>query len=75
MRAFENSVLRIMSGTKRGDVNGGWRKLHNDELRKLYSSNSNNYAKEDEMDRTCSRVEEKRTVYRLLVEKTEGERN
>jgi hypothetical protein len=37
---FENSVLRRIFGPKRDDVTGGWRKLHNEELRDLYSSPS-----------------------------------
>jgi hypothetical protein len=35
VRVFENSVLRIF-GPKMGE--GYWRKLHNDELHRLYSS-------------------------------------
>jgi hypothetical protein len=36
-------------------VTGGWRKLHNEELRDLYSSPSiNEQVKEDEMDRAGS---------------------
>jgi hypothetical protein len=38
LRAFENKVLRRISGPKRNEVTGGWRKLHNEELRDLYSS-------------------------------------
>jgi hypothetical protein len=34
LRVFENRVLR------RDEVTGGWRKLHNEELRDLYSSPS-----------------------------------
>jgi hypothetical protein len=37
LRVFENSVLRKMYGPKR-EEDGSWRKLHNDELRSLYSS-------------------------------------
>ena len=29
---FENRVLSRVFGSKRGDVTGGWRKLHNEEL-------------------------------------------
>jgi hypothetical protein len=36
---FENRVVRIF-GPKRNEVAGGWRKLHNEELRDLYSSPS-----------------------------------
>jgi hypothetical protein len=35
---FENRVLRRISEPKREEVTGGWRKLHNEELRNLYSS-------------------------------------
>jgi hypothetical protein len=35
---FENKVLRRIFGPKRDEVTGGWRKLHNEELRDLYSS-------------------------------------
>jgi hypothetical protein len=33
-------VLRRIFGPKRDEVTGGWRKLHNEELRDLYSSQS-----------------------------------
>jgi hypothetical protein len=36
LRVFENSLLRIFA---KGDgVTGGWRKLHNEELRNMYPS-------------------------------------
>ena len=34
---FENRVLRRVFGSKRDEVTGEWRKLHNEELRDLYS--------------------------------------
>jgi hypothetical protein len=37
---FENRVLRRIFGPKKDEVTGGWRKLHNEELLKLYSSPS-----------------------------------
>jgi hypothetical protein len=40
LRAFQNKVLRRLFGTRRDEVTGGWRKLHNGELRDLYSSPS-----------------------------------
>jgi hypothetical protein len=40
LRAFEKRVLRRILGLKRDEVIGGWRKLHNEELCKLYSSPS-----------------------------------
>jgi hypothetical protein len=39
LRVFENRVLRKIFGPKRDEV-VGWRRLHNEELRKLYSSRS-----------------------------------
>jgi hypothetical protein len=36
LRVFENRVLRRIFGPKRDEVMGGWRKLHNEELRNLY---------------------------------------
>ena len=38
LRAFENRVLRRIFGSKRDEVTGEWRKLHNEELNDLYSS-------------------------------------
>jgi PAS domain-containing protein len=37
---FCNRALRRIFGSKRDEVAGGWRKLHNKELRNLYSSPS-----------------------------------
>jgi hypothetical protein len=37
---FENRVLRRIFGSKRDEVTGGWRKLHNEELLVLHSSPS-----------------------------------
>jgi hypothetical protein len=38
----ENMVLSRIIGLKGNEVTGGWRKLHNEELHKLYSSPSIN---------------------------------
>jgi hypothetical protein len=38
LRVFENRVLRRIFGPERDEVTGEWRKLHNGELRNLYSS-------------------------------------
>jgi hypothetical protein len=40
LRVFENRVRRRIFGPKRDEVTGEWRKLHNEELRDLYSSPS-----------------------------------
>ena len=37
LRVFENRVLRRVFGPKKDEVRGEWRKLHNEELRDLYS--------------------------------------
>ena len=38
LRVFEKRVLSRMFGTKRNEVTGEWRKLHNEGLPHLYSS-------------------------------------
>jgi hypothetical protein len=40
LRVFENWVPRSIFEPKRDEVTGGWRKLHNEELHNLYSSQS-----------------------------------
>jgi hypothetical protein len=40
LRVFDNRVLRRIFGPKRDEVTGEWRKLHNEEVRDLYSSPS-----------------------------------
>jgi hypothetical protein len=37
---FENRVLRRIFGPKRDELTGEWRKLHNEELPDVYSSQS-----------------------------------
>jgi hypothetical protein len=56
-------------------VTGEWRKLHNVELRDLYSSPSIiRIIKSRRMGKSCSTNGEKRKSYRLLVGKPEGKR-
>jgi hypothetical protein len=40
LRVLANRVLRKIFGTKRDEVTGEWRKLHNEEFRDLYFSPS-----------------------------------
>jgi hypothetical protein len=40
LKVFENRVLRRISGLKRDEMIGCWRKLHNEELDNLYSSHN-----------------------------------
>jgi len=37
LRVFENKMLRRVFGPKRDEVTGEWRKLHNEDLRDLYT--------------------------------------
>jgi len=37
---FENRVLKRILGPKREEIAEGWRKLHNEELHKLYASSN-----------------------------------
>jgi hypothetical protein len=77
LRVFENRMLRRISGPKRDEVTGEWRKLHNEELRDLYSSPSIIRIIMSRRMRWAGhvgRMEEKRNAYRLLVGKPEGTR-
>jgi hypothetical protein len=40
LRVFENRVLRRIFGPKRDELTREWRKLHNEELKDLYSSHN-----------------------------------
>jgi hypothetical protein len=69
---FKNRVLKRILGPKRDEVTGGWTKLHNEELRDLYSSPSTiRIIKSRRMRRAgyVVRMVEKRNAYRLLVGK------
>jgi hypothetical protein len=77
LRVFENKVLRRIFVPKRDEVTGGVRKLHNEELRDLYSSPSLIRVIKSRRMRWAEHValmREKRNVYRLLVGKPEGKR-
>jgi hypothetical protein len=72
LRVFENRVLRRISGPKRDEVTGGWRKLHN-----LYSSpNIIRMIKSMRMRWAghVARMEKNRNACRILVGKPEGKR-
>jgi hypothetical protein len=77
VREFENRVLRKIFGPKRDKVMGEQRKLHNEELRDLYSSSSIiRIIKSRRMKWAghVARMGEKRNAYRLFVGKPEGKR-
>jgi hypothetical protein len=69
-------VLRKIFGPKRDEVTGEWRKLHNEELRDLYSLLSIIRTIKSRMRWAdhVARMAEKRNAYRLLVGKPEGKR-
>jgi hypothetical protein len=72
-----NRELRRIFGPKRDEVAGEWRKLHNEELRDLYSSLSIIRIVKSRRMRWAghvARMGEKRNAYRLLVGKPEGRR-
>jgi hypothetical protein len=74
---FENRVLRRICGPKRGEVTGEWRKLHNEELRDLYSLPSIIRIMKSRRTRWAghvARIGEKWNVYKLLVKKRERKR-
>jgi hypothetical protein len=76
LRVFENRVLRRIVGPKRDEVTGEWRKLHNEELRDLYSSPSIIRIIKSRRMKWAGHVArmERRNAYRLLVGKPEGKR-
>jgi hypothetical protein len=74
---FQKGVLRRIFGPKRNTITGEWRKLHNEELNILYSSQ--NIIRQIKSKRMrwaghVSRMGEERNVYRILMGKPEGKR-
>jgi hypothetical protein len=76
LKVFENRVLRRIFGPKRDEVTGGWRKLHSDEIRDLYSSPSIIIVLKLRRMRWAGHLARTRykNVYRLLVGNLEIQR-
>jgi hypothetical protein len=76
LRVFENRVLRRIFGPKR-EVDGSWRKLHNDEPHNLYSSPNIVSVIKSRRMRWAGHVagmREGRGVYRILFGSPESKR-
>jgi hypothetical protein len=77
LRVFENRVLRRIFGANRDEVTGEWRKFHNGELHKFYSSPDIIRQIKSRRMRWAGHVARKgegRNVYRVLVGKPEEKR-
>jgi hypothetical protein len=77
LRVFENKVLRRIFGSKRDEVTGEWRRLHNKELYALNSSPNIIRVIRSRRLRWAghvARMGERRGAYRALVGKPEGRR-
>ena len=77
LRVFESMVLRRIFGTRRDEVTGEWRRLHNEELNDLYSSPNIVRVMKSRRMRWAGHVArmcEERGVYKVLVGKPEGKR-
>ena len=75
LRVFENRVLRRIFGSRRDEVTGEWRKLHNEELNDLYFSPNIVRVIKSRIIGWAGHVElmgERRGIYRVLFGKPEG---
>jgi len=77
LRVLVNSVLRVLCVSKRDEVIGEWRKLHNEELNDLYSSPNIFRVIKSIRTRRVGNVAcrwDRRGAYRILVGKSQGKR-
>jgi hypothetical protein len=71
----ENRVVRRIFGPKRGEVVGGWRKFHDEELHNMYVSPCLIRMMKSRRMRLAglvARIRAKKNAYRILVGKTKG---
>jgi hypothetical protein len=74
---FKNRALRRIFGAKRDEATGEWRRLHNEELNDLYSSQSIiRLIKSTRMSWAghVARMGERKGSYRVLVGRPGGKR-
>ena len=74
LRVFQNMVLRRIFGSRKDEITGEWRRMHNEELNELYS-----FVRVIKWIRMrwaghVARMGEEKGVYRVLVGKPEGRR-
>jgi hypothetical protein len=76
LKVFENRVLRRIFGSKREEVAGGWRTLHNEELHNLYTSPNVIVVIKSKRMRCVgrgTRMRDVRNEYKILIRKSEWE--
>jgi hypothetical protein len=77
LRVFENRVPRRIFGPKRDEMTGGWRKLHDEELHNLYSSQNiirMIMSRKMRWAGNVARMGKKRNAFKIWVGKPEGKR-
>ena len=70
LRLFENRVLRNIFGSKRDEITGEWRRLHNEELYGLDSSPPHKISRRMTWYGHVARMWERRRAYRVMVGET-----
>ena len=77
VKMFENRVLKRVFGSKRDEVTGVWRKVHNEELNDLYSLPNIFRVIKSRRIKWAGHVAymgDSKCLYRVLVGKPEGKR-